>query len=91
MKWTKEVEQRVLNAIAAKMPNLHVGACSICGTTNWVLANSYIMISVQDELSSFAIGGPSLPSVAIICQNCGNTHLMNLRMLGLDDLLKPDA
>jgi hypothetical protein len=58
----------------------------MCGVLNmgWTLVDGYVAPLVQDEPSGlFALGGKTLPCVAISCNSCGNTHLLNLLTLGL--------
>lgn len=60
------------------------GGCPMCEESNWVLADGYLNQSLQGNLSSgLSVGGPSIPSVAIICSNCGFMSQHALGALGL--------
>jgi hypothetical protein len=50
--------------------------CWICGTDKWEL-QGYINFALTDGPGAWALGGPSLPCVAVICKTCGNTVLIN--------------
>jgi hypothetical protein len=43
---------------------------------------------MQDTFPNIQLSGKGLPLVAISCNNCGNTHMINLLSLGLDNVLK---
>jgi len=90
MKFTDETKARIFAAVRAKFPNGRIGPCSLCGTLEWRLSEGYVSLALQKEPLMLTLGGTILPSVVITCKNCGNTHLLNLRALGLDDLLKPE-
>lgn len=60
----------------------------MCRVGPWNLADRYVNVLLQDDLGGgLVIGGPTLPSAALICANCGYTALFNLLVLGLHDLL----
>ena len=87
MKFSPEVEQRIIAALAERMPNRTLGACSLCKTARWELQQGYVVLSATDDPQRLFLGGSTLPCAVLICVNCGNTHLLNLLMLGLDALL----
>lgn len=58
-------------------------ACPMCSSNNWVLADGYFNRAVQTDLRGMVLGGPSIPSVAIICGNCGFMSEHALGVLGL--------
>ena len=46
--------------------------CPRCSNTSFVLIDGYLNRFLQEEVSSGrSIGGPSLPSVATVCDKCG--------------------
>lgn len=87
MKYSEEVGARIIARLNQVAPNLK---CPLCQTDNWVIANGYVFLPVHQHSFAFLRGGGSgeLPCAAITCKVCGNTHLLNLVMLGLGDLLK---
>ncbi len=59
-------------------------ACPMCGRTNFALADGYFNHTLHGEVASgITVGGPSIPTIAIICTNCGFTSQHALGALGL--------
>jgi predicted nucleic-acid-binding Zn-ribbon protein len=56
--------------------------CHLCGANNWVI-NGYVVLSVGDTPLDVVLGGQALPCVAMVCKNCGNTHLINVFVAGM--------
>ena len=49
--------------------------------------NDFVYLTLQPDFGGVYVGGTGgLPSVALVCSNCGNTHLLNLVVLGLGHL-----
>ena len=61
-------------------------ACQLCHTSAWTLADGLVSVGLQEDFSAFQVGGPALPCVALVCNNCGNTCLINLMTIGLRHL-----
>jgi hypothetical protein len=60
--------------------------CPLCNKTNsWALAEGFLVLSVRGSFKSPHLV-LDLPCVGLSCQNCGNTHLINLGVLGLAHL-----
>jgi hypothetical protein len=51
-------------------------ACQLCGSSVWEL-HGYVTLLLSDSPAA-ATGDTGLPTVAMVCQRCGNTVLMNL-------------
>ena len=82
------------NAIIAKIAERaggRVGPCSVCRTEKFTLTDGFALISISDQPNLVQLGGQTLPSVALVCTNCGNTLLINLLLLGMHDLVTPKA
>jgi hypothetical protein len=88
MKYSKDVVNRIFDALSKRIPEGKMRPCSLCGTIDWLLGQGYVMISTQDDPTGVALGGSAIPCVAVVCKNCGNTHFINLLQIGLGDLLK---
>jgi hypothetical protein len=66
--------------------------CPLCGKSEWSLLDGFVAPTIFEDLSRrFAMDGRMLPCVAIACRNCGNTHQLNITVLGLNDLLPDDV
>jgi hypothetical protein len=80
---SNEQKKQIAEVLNKKLPNV---SCPMCKNKNFVMAeglfNNYLSSDPEREQS---IGGPSVPTVAIICDNCGFT---SQHALGILDLLK---
>ena len=78
------IGQKEKEKILEKLDSKKIKAkCPMCGKRHFAMADSYIRNDLQDNLKSVNIGGPSIPSVVIICTNCGFLSQHALGMLGL--------
>jgi len=77
--FSEEKKQKIINILNTKIK----AHCPMCGHNNFTLASSYIRNDLQDDLESVNLGGPSIPSVAIICTNCGFISNHAIGILGL--------
>lgn len=75
-----EQKTRIVKALedaGARLP------CPRCANQGWVLMDGYFNQPVQTALSGLVIGGPSVPSVVVICNQCGYLSQHALGVLGL--------
>jgi hypothetical protein len=56
--------------------------CVLCSANDWTV-NGYVVLSSQDSVQGLVLGGQVLANAAVICKNCGNTHLINLVTAGV--------
>lgn len=56
--------------------------CAQCGSTNWQVQDSIFELR-QFSGGTLVVGGPLIPVVPVICQNCGNTVLVNGLIAGV--------
>ncbi|MEK6888807.1 MAG: hypothetical protein AABW80_01735 [Nanoarchaeota archaeon] len=60
--------------------------CPICTNNNFLLAGGFTNDFLMDGFGGgLIIGGPVLPSVPIVCTNCGNTIFLNVKVLDLSE------
>lgn len=85
MGFTPAQVQRIEGAIRQKMPG-GLFMCTMCHSNKLTLANGYALISLQPNLSQYALDAPGMPCIALVCTNCGYTHLFNVFALRLADL-----
>ena len=45
--------------------------CPRCGKKNFSLLDGYFVQPISTEIGTVTLGGPTLPSIAIVCTNCG--------------------
>ena len=62
--------------------------CAMCGQTKWNVIDKFVAMPVIDHPQPMAlvVGGATMPLVPVVCTNCGNTHLINVRVLGFTDM-----
>lgn len=60
-------KRKIVEALSKKIPQLK---CPMCNHNKFSLAEGYFNNFIQD-LKNISIGGPSIPTAAIICENCG--------------------
>ena len=65
---TQDQKQRIIETLNRKNVN---GPCPRCGHKNFILADGYFNHTIQTDLTSISLGGPSIPTIATICSNCG--------------------
>jgi hypothetical protein len=76
---SEKLQKQVIDAIGKVAPNVK---CPICGQEEWIvqLGTSFLPLSVQTG-STTSYTGNALPVALLICNVCGNTHLMNQSIL----------
>jgi len=57
--------------------------CELCGQNNWAVADQAVTLNISKLEGPFQIPPPSIPSAALVCNNCGNIRLFALGVLGL--------
>lgn len=89
MSTNQEIVQRIIAAIREKTANFDF-RCPVCNHNTWHVPQDYTYLPLRKDFAGgIRLGGPILPLVPLVCTNCGNTHLLNLKVLGLDlDSLK---
>lgn len=64
-----EQKKQLINALEEK---IHVISCPMCHEKSFTVADGYAMNQLQDDYRSLVISGEKLvPSVYLICNNCG--------------------
>lgn len=81
----KNNQEKIINALKEKIPNLRCPACSHVG---FGLAEGYFAHDIQPDLVNRRMGGPNVPTVPLICTNCG--YVMEFAAGALNLLPKKD-
>jgi hypothetical protein len=81
-----EARDKILAAIKSKRP---VIKCYVCETEKWTLAEGFIAFPLLENFYFNRRGKGNIVGIALICDKCGNTLLMNLGQLGLSHLIAP--
>lgn len=58
--------------------------CHLCRANSWTLAEDYTRLELSKFGRTAEMGNRALPCIAIVCTNCGNTILLNMKVLGLE-------
>lgn len=78
---TIEEKQKISNALQQKQALL---PCPRCDKQKFTLLEGYFNQTIQQDLQAgLTIGGPSVPSVVVVCDNCGYMSQHALGVLGL--------
>lgn len=85
--FSQEERDRIIKALEAK------GAtqpCPRCGRNSFSIVGGYFNHFIQANLGGVNIGGPSIPTAVVVCNNCG---WLSEHALGVLDLLpeQPDS
>lgn len=84
MPFTPEVREQIATHLREKATILKCGAC---GQSTWTLGTDIVLLPLQPNPKSFAVGGQSYPCIVLLCNTCGNTQLHNVLILGLGRIL----
>jgi hypothetical protein len=58
--------------------------CSVCGQIQWMVADKYVRFHATRDPNQFSTeSGIGFPIQPVICGHCGNTHFINLLVLGI--------
>ena len=81
MKFSKEVEQIILDTFVARLPEKRL-ICPLCQHENWILSRGFVLIPTQEDSDTIShTNMRGLVLAALSCTTCGNTHLLNLLVL----------
>jgi len=81
-------EEQKTKIIAALQEAGAVNPCPRCGNQTFSLVGGYFNQFIQNQLGGIVIGGPSIPSIAVVCNRCG---FMAQHALGALKLLPPQS
>ncbi len=77
---TYEQKEKIKDELIKKVPNL---TCPMCQNKGFTMADGYFLNSMQADLNSVNLGGEAIPTIAVICNNCGFVSQHALGSLGL--------
>jgi predicted RNA-binding Zn-ribbon protein involved in translation (DUF1610 family) len=81
--FTEEQSKAVITALESKAKDV----CPICGQNQMSVVHGIAMIPVFGPPFLFLKPDILLPSIAIVCINCGFTGLYNIHALGVAEIL----
>ena len=65
-----------------------LGSCVVCQHTDWTVDDGLAVVDVSSKVGSASDRNSRemyFPLVSLICNNCGNTHFINAKILGVID------
>lgn len=78
---SSEDKKKIAQILDSKISNI---SCPMCQNKQFIIVDGYFINNMQTDFSSITIGGnPSIPTIAIICNQCGFTSQHSLGVLGL--------
>lgn len=80
-------KQEIVSRLTSRIPNLH---CPMCGKNQFTAMEGYFRPILQPDLANIQLGGLNMPTVAIVCNNCGFVSYHALGSLGLLPKDNPD-
>jgi len=77
---SQEKKREIANRLNERIQEL---TCPMCRQHGFVIADGYFSHYLQEDIKSVSIGGPSIPTIAIVCTNCGFVSQHALGVLGM--------
>lgn len=87
MEFTTEVRDKIIQKLNEQQLYPSCPRCAPRSST-WTLVDGYVALPIQKNFRSFNTFGQTLPCIALVCNNCGNTQLINLISIGLRELIE---
>jgi hypothetical protein len=82
--FNEDQKKHIIEVLDNKFQNLNKPiSCPMCGNGKFTLAGGYFVSILQDNVNNIALGGSSLPTVSIICTNCGFVSQHAVGLIGL--------
>ena len=76
----REDRDKIVELLNDKIPNI---SCPMCKNKQFIIADGYFVNSIQTDFNSIIIGGDFIPTIPVICNNCGFISQHSLGVLGL--------
>lgn len=76
---SNEEKVKLIDALGSKVRQFN---CPMCHNKKFVMADGYFNNATSTDFTSISIGGTSIPTIAIICENCGFVSQHALGILG---------
>lgn len=79
---TEEKKRQIVKTLFQRVSNI---ACPICHQSKYSFVDGYTIDPVQNDYKDVQLGGKVIPSVMLVCNNCGHIDRFSLGVLGLMD------
>jgi len=80
LKITPEKRREIISLLEQKQVNL---PCSRCGNTNFSILDGYFVHTLVFSESNLENDLPVVPTIVVMCNNCGNLNQHSIKKLGL--------
>jgi hypothetical protein len=79
-----EIAQQIIDRLTERVKSFK--PCAVCGAQSWTVDDGFAVIPVYADPAATTIPqtAPMWPHAVMYCDNCGNTHFLNLLILGFD-------
>ena len=85
--YTKKERDAIVASLGKRIDSGKLPACVICKSEQWEFQSSPSAIETGDRLKDLHLRDKRtrfLPALVLLCKNCGNIHLFNLNVLGVE-------
>lgn len=79
---TEEKKRQIVKALSQRVSSI---VCPICHQSKYSFVDGYTIDPVHDDYKAIQLGGKFIPSVMLVCKNCGHIDRFSLGVLGLMD------
>ena len=76
----ENLKDRIVQELNKRVPNLR---CPACSSGNVALGGGFFAHDLQSDLNQRKMGGINIPTVPVICENCGYVMEFAVGTLGL--------
>ena len=76
----EEMKIKIAKALSERIDSL---SCPICHQSKYTLLDGYIVNPLQSRIDNMQLGGRLIPSIMLVCNNCGHLDKFSLGVLGL--------
>ena len=77
MPLSKDEQDKIRTILDLKLKH---SRCALCQSTSWSLSDEFVPVIAQSDFKSIRFTGSFYPCIAICCNTCGNTHLLNIHV-----------
>jgi hypothetical protein len=77
---TNEQKEKIKSELLKKTPTL---ICPMCQNKNFTMADGYFSNTLQSDYNVLALDGQVIPTIGIVCNNCGFVSQHAIGRLGL--------
>lgn len=76
----EEKKKQIINVLTQRVGSF---VCPICHQAKYTFIDGYTVDPIQEDYKSIQLGGRIMPSVMLVCNNCGHVDRFSLGVLGL--------